>query len=96
MPSDFAFVLHLGPWQVYWRLPMRYTDRMDDGMPQLDKTALVVSCLTGPSDEKDYWLAKTPGERIAALETMRQIVYGYDPVTTRLQRLLEVAQRASR
>jgi hypothetical protein len=35
---------------------------------------------------------KTPCERLQAVELMRQIVYGYDPSTTRLQRVLEVAQ----
>ena len=30
---------------------------------------------------------------LQALELMRQIVYGYDPATARLQRVLEIAQR---
>jgi hypothetical protein len=32
-------------------------------------------------------------ERLEALEQMRQILYGYDPATTRLQRVLTVAER---
>jgi hypothetical protein len=71
-----------------------YTTRMIDQMPRFDKTALRISSLAGPSDEKAYWMSKTPGERLEALEIMRQIVYGYDADTTRLQRLLEIAQRA--
>jgi hypothetical protein len=59
----------------------------------IDKKAFSVGPLLGPSDEKAYWLSKTPQERLQALELMRQIVYGYDPVTTRLQRVFEVAQR---
>ncbi len=59
-------------------------------LPKLDKTSFGVSSLTAPSDEKEYWLKKTPHERLAAVETMRQIIYGYDPLTTRLQRFLEV------
>ena len=58
----------------------------------MDKTALSVASLFDESDEKVYWRSKTPKERLEALETMRQIIYGYDPSTSRLQRLLEVAE----
>lgn len=57
---------------------------------KIDKTAFSVGSLLDPSDEKAYWLSKTPYERLQALELMRQIVYGYDPSTTRLQRVFEV------
>jgi hypothetical protein len=63
--------------------------------PNLDKTAIVVASLFDDSDEKAYWLAKTTDERLEALELMRQILYGYNPATTRLQRILEVVQRPS-
>lgn len=42
--------------------------------------------------DKTYWHSETPQERLAALELMRQINYGYDPITKRLQRVLEVAE----
>jgi hypothetical protein len=61
--------------------------------PKLDKTAIRITSLADPSDEKEYWLAKSPAERLEALEIMRQIVYGYDPLTTRLQRFLKITQR---
>ena len=61
--------------------------------PKLDKTVFSLGSLTDPSDEKQYWLSKTPYERLEAIEIMRQIIYGYDPSTTRLQRFFEVAQR---
>jgi hypothetical protein len=60
---------------------------------KLDRTAFSISSLEEPSDENAYWLSKTPLERLEALEIMRQIVYGYDPSTTRLQRILEVVDR---
>jgi hypothetical protein len=63
-------------------------------IPKLDKTSLVITSLTESSGEKEFWLSKSPNERLAAIETMRQILYGYDPLTTRLQRVLEVTQRA--
>ena len=58
---------------------------------KVDRTAFVVTSLY-ESDEKEYWLSKTPLERLQALELMRQIIYGYDPATARLQRVLEIAQ----
>jgi hypothetical protein len=63
--------------------------------PNLDRTAFsVVSLDDADNDEMEYWLSKTPYERLEALETLREIFYGYDPTTTRLQRILEIAERA--
>jgi len=59
---------------------------------KMNKAYLKISSLDEPSDEKDYWLSKTPSERLEAVEIMRQIIYGYDPSAARLQRVLEVAQ----
>lgn len=60
---------------------------------RLDKSTITISSLDEPSDEKEYWATKTPQERMAAIEIMRQIVYGYDPATTRLQRVLTITER---
>ena len=60
---------------------------------KVDKTALVISSLDDPTDETVYWSTKTPTERLAALEVMRQIIYGYDPITTRLQSVLTIIER---
>ena len=60
--------------------------------PKMDKSAFSVVSLDDESDEKEYWLSKTPLERLAALELMRQIAYGYDPNTARLQRFFEVVK----
>jgi hypothetical protein len=43
--------------------------------------------------DREYWLSKTPYERLVAVETIRQMLYGYDPATARLQRVLEVVKR---
>ncbi len=58
----------------------------------LDKTALKVTSLFEESDEKAYWLSKTPAERLLAMEFMRQIAYGHDPSIARLQRIFAVYQ----
>jgi hypothetical protein len=63
--------------------------------PNIQKTAFKVSSLFDQSDDKEYWLSRTPAERLQAVELMRRIIYGYDPSTTRLQRVLEVTQRSS-
>ena len=63
---------------------------------EVDRNMLVVSSLHDESDEKAYWLSKTPRERLEALERMRQVIYGYDPSSTRLQRVLEITQLSSR
>jgi hypothetical protein len=62
---------------------------------KVDKTTMVISSLDDPTDETIYWSTKTPSERLAALEVMRQIIYGYDPTTTRLQRVLTITERTS-
>ncbi len=57
------------------------------------KESISIDSLTDEVNEKEYWLQKNPSERLQALELMRQILYGYDPTTTRLQRLFEVTER---
>jgi len=59
---------------------------------KVDRTVMSVGSIYDESDEKAYWLSKTPAERLEALELYRQIAYGYDPNTLRLQRVLEIAE----
>lgn len=60
---------------------------------KVDRNAFsIVSLDEQQDDEKRYWRSKTPHERLEALETTRQVIYGYDPAATRLQRVLEVAE----
>jgi hypothetical protein len=58
---------------------------------RVDRSAFRVDSLYDESDEKAYWKSKSPIERLEALELMRQVIYGYDPATARLQRVLEIA-----
>lgn len=58
----------------------------------LDKSSLTVTSLSDESEEKEYWSLKSPEERLRAIEQMRQIIYGYDPLTSRLQRVFTTAQ----
>ncbi len=69
-------------------MEVRYTARMD-------KAIFSVAALTDESDEKAYWREQPPVARLHALELMRQVMYGYDPTTARLQRVLTVVERSS-
>lgn len=72
------------------------TSNLSDRNPfKMDKTAFSVTTLFEKSGDKEYWLSKTPQERLEALELMRQINYGYDPTTARLQRVLEIVELPS-
>lgn len=59
---------------------------------RVDRSAFQVAKLGDKLSDREYWLSKTTQERLEALELLRQIAYGYDPTTERLQRVLEVAQ----
>ena len=61
-------------------------------MFRVDKTAFSVASLFDESDETAYWQSKTPYERLQAVELMRQVIYGYQPASSRFQRLFEVAE----
>jgi hypothetical protein len=75
---------------------MDYTKIITIEPDKMDRTALSVGALHEESDEKAFWLSKTPAERLAALELMRQIIYGYEYATApRLQRVLTVAELTS-
>ncbi len=60
---------------------------------KMDKSSLSIVSLHDPPDEADYWKTQTSQARLEALELMRQVMYGYDPSTDRLQRFLEVIER---
>jgi len=58
----------------------------------MDNSAFSIGSFDEPSDAKAYWLSKTPAERLEALEFLRQVMYGYDPDTERLQRVFEIVE----
>lgn len=60
------------------------------------KKTISVSEGSDPTEEKRFWIEKTPLERLAAVEVMGQIVYGYVPTSDRLQRIFTVAEHPRR
>ncbi len=61
-------------------------------MLKIDRTAVKITSLK-ESDEKEFWLSRPPAERLIALELLRQIAYGYESNSLRLQRVFEIAER---
>ncbi len=59
---------------------------------RMDKTVFSVGSLGDDPGDRAYWMAKTPEERWEAIELLRQIFYGYDPATERLQRVLRIVE----
>jgi hypothetical protein len=57
----------------------------------MDKKALKITSIYD-NDDHNYWGEKSYLERIEALERLRQIIFGYDPSTERLQRTFAVTQ----
>ena len=64
----------------------------EERLPRLDRFAFSVVSLEKADDDLEYWLSRTPEERLSAVEVNRWLVYGYDRATSRLQRVLEVAE----
>jgi hypothetical protein len=66
----------------------------EDEPAQIDRTAFSVTTLSEQSDNRDYWQSRTPEERLAAVEQLRQLNYDYDPAADRFQRAIEVIRRS--
>jgi hypothetical protein len=63
-----------------------------DELPDLDKHTVNITSLDTAEEEKEYWLSKTPIERINAIEIYRRMIYGRDRAASGLQRVLETAE----
>lgn len=60
----------------------------------IDRSAFSTVSLNEQDEaDKRFWHSKTPHERLLAVEQTRQILYGYDAATARLQHVLEIARR---
>ena len=60
---------------------------------KMDKSVFEIKKLEEQGDDREYWATKTYEERWEALEFMRQVVYGYDPSTERIQRVFTIAKQ---
>jgi hypothetical protein len=61
--------------------------------PKIDRLAFSVTTFKqADQDDKEYWLSRTPNERLQHMELLRRINYG-PSAAARLQRVLEIAER---
>jgi hypothetical protein len=68
---------------------------MNENKFQVDRSSFSVTTLQKQDkDDINYWKEKSPHERLTALEITRQVLYDYDPDTTRLQRFFEVVEQS--
>ncbi len=58
---------------------------------KIDKRFFSVVSLSDQSDDRNYWFARDPIERIRHIEVLRRINYGYRAAAG-LQRVLEVTE----
>jgi len=59
---------------------------------KINKRYFSVGTLSDQSDDKDYWLARDPIERLRHIELLRRINYGYG-ATSGLQRVFKIIER---
>ncbi|MBI1784598.1 hypothetical protein HYR69_05585 [Candidatus Sumerlaeota bacterium] len=59
---------------------------------RVDRSTISHVKLTDPPDDLQYWLTRPMAEHLSQIEFLRQMNYGYDPDTARLQRVLEYAE----
>ncbi len=63
---------------------------------RMDKTVISVISLKNAGDDKEFWRTQSTTARLQALELMRQVMYGYDPISDRVERVFTVIERKSR
>jgi hypothetical protein len=68
---------------------------MSDRFGEIDKTALSVLEEADAPSRRAYWQSKTPRQRLAALELMRQMHYDYDPGIAEKEPVMDRVDRAS-
>ena len=62
-----------------------------EGMTQADSATIEASAVRllsreeAEREDRLFWHSKTPAERLAAAEQLRQVAYGYDAATARIQ-----------
>jgi hypothetical protein len=74
-----------------------YNDQMDKyAQASRDPTTFSIVSLHEADGDQEFWGTKSVGERLLAVELTRQVIYGYQPASGRLQRVFEVAELKTR
>ena len=61
-------------------------------LPRINKKVIKITSLDNTEEEKQFWLSKTPLERLEAVEINRRMIYGETRTTSRLQKVIEIAK----
>ena len=65
-------------------------------LERLDRSVVSVTTFAeAEQEDRQFWYNRTPEERLIYVEWLRQRNWGYDPATTRLQRVLAIIERSS-
>ncbi len=64
---------------MVWRMAQTNSALVQSGAVRL------LSRQEAEREDRVFWHAKTPAERLAAAEQLRQVAYGYDASTARIQ-----------
>ena len=63
---------------------------------KLDRQAIEISSLSDEASDlikdREYWMAQPPVARFNAVELMRQINYGVEATSGRMQKIIEITQ----
>lgn len=66
----------------------------NDTSSKVDRSAFsIISLDEQMEEEKQYWQQKTPHERLMAVEKTREILYGKNSTSSRLQRVFEITEQ---
>jgi len=64
--------------------------------PENSQSWRLLTTAEAAQEDRVFWHSKTPAERLAAAEQLRQSTYGYDPATARIQAIAELIECSSR
>ena len=73
---------------------MKHTE--SDLFPVDRSTFHVTTHTEADRQDRDFWLSRTPLERLQHLEMLRELNYGSEVINQRLQRVLAVLERQRR
>jgi hypothetical protein len=59
---------------------------------EVEPTVRLLTKEEAEQEDRTFWHSKTPAERLAAAERLRQIAYGYDPITARIQDVAQIVE----
>ena len=58
--------------------------------PETDWPVRLLTQEEAEAEDRTYWHSKTPAQRMAAAEQLRQAAFGYDPATARIQAIAQI------